>query len=189
MQLIFEGNARVLAESAVAARTSALTLALPIGLLSTGRKTSWGRVTAIISGWGMLRARSVMSRTTFVVGVALLSAACANQSYMGISLVPGRASAELQDLARRAQSGNKQAQLDLGIRYEEGIGINRDLNVARRLYTAAAHSTKHAIFIYLPPVRAGGSGTVLPTMVSPPDQGLAAARERLVNIAGQRPSK
>jgi hypothetical protein len=52
--------------------------------------------------------------------------ACANGSYGGIPLVSGAASVELQDLARRAQAGDKHAQLELGIRFEEGRGVPVD---------------------------------------------------------------
>src|ERR1044072_5799874 len=64
----------------------------------------------------------------------MLATACTTHSYMGISLVPGQASPELQDLAARAQGGDKQAQLDLGIRFEAGKEVAVDRGRAVRLY-------------------------------------------------------
>ncbi|HWT14049.1 MAG TPA: hypothetical protein VN231_14945 [Allosphingosinicella sp.] len=66
--------------------------------------------------------------------VPLFLVACAVGSYAGISFAAGAADPELQSIARRAAGGDKQAQLDLGIRYEEGRGVERDPAMARRLY-------------------------------------------------------
>lgn len=65
---------------------------------------------------------------------------CAS-TYMGISLKPGRADAELQGLARKAKSGDERAQLELGTRYEQGIGVPLDLAKAATLYFDAASRT------------------------------------------------
>ncbi|MCK0530674.1 SEL1-like repeat protein [Sphingobium agri] len=69
---------------------------------------------------------------------------------MGISFAPGRAPLDLQGLAKRAQSGEKQAQLDLGVRFEEGQGVVRDLERAAKLYSAAGSSGGGSRMVYVP---------------------------------------
>lgn len=123
-----------------------------------------------------------ISRTLAVLGAGLLFAACANQSYMGIPLLPGKAPADVQELARKAQSGDKHAQLDLGIRYEEAKGLARNIVKARQLYELAARPTKNVIFIYIPPVRKGDPGAVLPVGSEFKQQGLADAHARLSRL-------
>src|SRR3546814_8132871 len=74
-----------------------------------------------------------------VIALALLASACAApRSHYGIPLTSGAAPADLQDLARRAATGDKYAQLDLGIRYEDGNGVSRALKRAAQLYRMAA---------------------------------------------------
>jgi TPR repeat protein len=58
-----------------------------------------------------------------------------------ISFASAAADAELQDLARRARAGDPRAQLDLGIRYEEGIRLPVNRAHARKLYLAAARDS------------------------------------------------
>jgi hypothetical protein len=74
----------------------------------------------------------------FTLACAPLLAACSTRAYAGISFAPGAAEPDLQSLARQARSGDKQAQLQLGIRYEEGRGVPVDLARAERLYFQAA---------------------------------------------------
>lgn len=111
-----------------------------------------------------MTARGLPSRGVRAPFVALLTcvslslSACAS-SYAGIPLAAGTADPELQSLARRAQAGDAKAQLELGIRYEEGRGVPADRSRARRLYFAAAsESSGKRISIYLP--RKGGGGNV-----------------------------
>lgn len=47
----------------------------------------------------------------------------------------------LTALARSAAANNKQAQFELGIRFEEGLGVPRDLSKARKLYRMAARDS------------------------------------------------
>jgi hypothetical protein len=110
---------------------------------------------------------------------ALLSACAAPTSYMGIGFSPGAASPELQMLAQRAQTGDKQAQLDLGIAYEEGRGAAVDLERARKLYAQAAATSGGKIYIYQSPVRKGGRGRVVPVNLGPVIRGLEIAKVRL----------
>lgn len=73
---------------------------------------------------------------------ALLGACAASTSYAGIPLAAGGADSDLQSLARRAQAGDKQAQLELGIRYEEGRGVEADPEAARRLYRSSLRGAR-----------------------------------------------
>lgn len=90
-------------------------------------------------------------------------AACAPSSYAGISFAAGSAPAELQSLARRAEAGDKQAQLELGIAYEEGRGVAVDLGRARDLYfDAATDEGETSASIFLPRPNAIGGGIQRP---------------------------
>jgi hypothetical protein len=87
-----------------------------------------------------------------IVGIALcIAAACSYPTkYAGIDLTPGAADPQIQSLASRAKAGSKHAQLELGIRYEEGDGVPVDLEQARKLYEQAASDTQLQQTIYVP---------------------------------------
>jgi hypothetical protein len=104
---------------------------------------------------------------------------------MGISFAPGAAANDLQELARRAQAGEKRAQLDLGIAYEEGRGLSKDSKRARNLYRMAATTSGGTIYVYQPPVKKGGRGGAVPVNMGPVVLGLEAAKARLA--AGKLP--
>ena len=112
----------------------------------------------------------------------MLSACAVPTQYMGISLTPGAASPALQGVAEQALSGNKAAQLALGIAYEEGQGVAVDLKRARTLYRLAAANSGGTIYVYQPPVRKGGRGGVIPVNLGPVVAGLAEARARLAAL-------
>jgi hypothetical protein len=116
-----------------------------------------------------------------VIALALTSCA-ANSTYMGISLRPGAAEPDLQALARRAAAGDKQAQLELGIRYEEGNGVPLNLGVARILYMGAAATTGGTFYFYSPPVGGMKSGNMIPVNTGVHSTGLEAARARLQKL-------
>ncbi|MGH6614966.1 hypothetical protein [Sphingomonas sp.] len=107
------------------------------------------------------------------------SRGCVRDSYAGISLKPGGAPADLQRLAERALTGDKQAQLELGERYEEGRGVIPDRKRARHLYGLAATTTGGTIYVYVPPAKKGGNGYTMPVSMGPVVQGLAEAKARL----------
>jgi TPR repeat protein len=130
---------------------------------------------------GVPYTQNVWLRRGIVSTAALLLAACTTQSYMGISLVPGQASAEVQELAQRAQAGDKQAQLDLGIRYEEGNGVPRRVDYARRLYKAAAQTSGGTQLLYLP-AGPDTSASATPVYLGPIRPGIAEAKQRLSNL-------
>lgn len=117
-----------------------------------------------------------------LLAVALSLGACAANSYMGIPLAPGAAPSELQRLAGLARAGDKQAQLDLGIRYENGTGLPANLERARKLYRAAATPTGGTIYVYVPATRKGEKGNVTPVDTGPRVEGLVEAKARLAHV-------
>jgi hypothetical protein len=105
---------------------------------------------------------------------------------MGISFASGAADPELQALARRAQSGDKQAQLELGIRYEEGRGLPVDLERAERLYRTAGADSGGTTYVYSPPVGQRGRGEVAELLREPRAPGLSEAEQRLARLSARR---
>jgi TPR repeat protein len=89
--------------------------------------------------------------------------------------------AELQDLARHAQMGDKQAQLELGTRYEEGRGVPVDFRRALTLYALAAADSGGTLWLYSPPV-GSRQGQVVPVNAGPQLAGLPIARQRLNDL-------
>ena len=63
-----------------------------------------------------------MRRALALLMIATLAGCAVPTQYMGIALTPGAAPPALQGVAEQALSGNKAAQLALGIAYEEGQG-------------------------------------------------------------------
>lgn len=108
----------------------------------------------------------------------LLLPACSSQIFMGIPLAAGQVDPELQLLATRARAGDKLAQLELGILYEEGRRVERDLNKAHKLYRLAASEGGGPVTVYVPGVR-GASGRVMLIDSAPKLVGLEEARRRL----------
>jgi len=88
----------------------------------------------------------------------------------------------LTALASEAQGGSKQAQMELGIRFEEGRGVERDLGKARKLYGSAASDSGGTIWVYSPPVGNGTSGRTIPVNTGPKRSGLAEAKRRLEGL-------
>lgn len=105
----------------------------------------------------------------------LALSACAPSEYMGISFKPGAAAPELQELARRARAGDKQAQFDLGIRFEEGNGVPRDRRQALKLYKQAAADSGGSQMTY---VANNGHVHAVPVSLGKAYPGLAAARKK-----------
>lgn len=116
------------------------------------------------------------------LAAALLLTACTNNAYMGIPLAEGIGDPALRSLAQRAAAGDKQAQLDLGIRYEEGDGIERDLHFAKKLYQLAASDSGGVLWVYSPPVGNGTSGRVIPVRSGHNNLGLPEAKSRLSEL-------
>ena len=85
-------------------------------------------------------------------------------------------------LARRAQDGDKRAQLELGIRFEEGRGVPVDIERAAQLYRLAAADSPGEITVYQPGV-GGAPGTTITVPRAPASPGLPEAQDRLENLA------
>lgn len=90
----------------------------------------------------------------------------------------------LSTLARLASGGDKHAQLELGIRFEEGRGVERDLKKAKKLYGKAASGSGGQIWVYSPPV-GNSPGRVIPLDTGPKQFGLAEAKRRLERLNAQ----
>lgn len=134
------------------------------------------------------RARLTAARACLAFGLAtgaLALGGCATGSYAGVPLAPGAAQADVQQLARRARSGDKQAQLELGIRYEEGRGVAADLERAKMLYQAAAGSSGGTHLAYSPGSR-GGPGQWIPISSGRTSPGLPEAYLRLLALDRKR---
>ena len=85
-------------------------------------------------------------------------------------------------LARRAQGGDKRAQLELGIRFEEGRGVPVDIDRAAELYRLAAADSPDEMTVYQPGV-GGAPGTTITVPHAPASPGLPEAQDRLENLA------
>jgi hypothetical protein len=84
----------------------------------------------------------------------------------------------LVTLANMARAGSKQARLELGIRFEEGRGLARDLKRARSLYRQAATSSGGQVPVYSPAV-GNSPGRVIMINTGPVVPGLPEAAQRL----------
>jgi TPR repeat protein len=129
-----------------------------------------------------VRALRGLAAALLALAAPLTLAACAPTTYAGISLKPGAADPELESLASRAQAGDKHAQLELGIRYEEGRGVPRDLQRAAALYRSASSGAAQTQMAYVPGSGSGpGSWTILSGGARA--DGLAEASMRLFAIS------
>lgn len=129
--------------------------------------------------------QKIAMRTYVALAACSLGACAAGSSYMGIPLdrqVASGPDAALRNLATRAQAGDKHAQLELGIAFEEGRGVPRDLGKAERLYRQAATDSGGTMWVYSPPAGPGTSGRVIPVDRGPVRQGLAEAERRLADL-------
>lgn len=127
--------------------------------------------------------RSIFA-AALAISAALGAGGCTSAPWAGIPLEAGAADPALQELARLAANGDKQAQLDLGIRYEEGRGVPVDVARAAELYRMAAEDSSGGVQVYVPD--ANGPGHVETINMGAPVQGLeeAARRLRALEIAG-----
>lgn len=116
-----------------------------------------------------------------IVAALALASCTANSTYMGIPLRSGGADPDLGALARSAQSGNKRAKLNLGIRFEEARGVARNFQYAMKLYRAAATSSGGERFVYIP---AANHHAPITMRISDGlfEAGLPEARERLITL-------
>lgn len=144
-------------------------------------KNLWGRMSDFRSQLSACNA-AVGWRIFPALALVCLPAGCTRPSYMGISMLPGQAPLELQELAQRARIGDQQAQLDLGIRFEEGKGVSVDKKHATRLYRQAASNYGGTIWVYSPSPGNGAPARVIPMENGATQFGLEEARQRLSAI-------
>ena len=90
------------------------------------------------------------------------------------------ASSKLRTLKRQAALGGKQAQLELGSRYERGDGVPRDLSRAARLFAAAGTNTSGSRMMFVP--QRNGSVSAVPAAEGLAIPALPAAREQLLRL-------
>ncbi|MEO7177603.1 MAG: SEL1-like repeat protein [Allosphingosinicella sp.] len=114
-----------------------------------------------------------------LAAAGLVVAGCAPSSYAGITLAAGAADPDLQALTRRAQGGDKRAQLQLGIRYEDGRGVPANPRRAEWLYRQAARSGTGKIYVYVPGTGRAGGGGVLAVPSAPDADTAQEAHRRL----------
>lgn len=100
--------------------------------------------------------------------------ACSGTSYMGISL---QSDSEISALARQAKAGDKNAQYQLGMRFENDDQVPSNQEKARKLYFLAATPTGGSQITYVPT-----NNGVKPQLINrgPLVAGIAEAREKLV---------
>lgn len=113
----------------------------------------------------------------------LLVAACASLPQLAVAQNIGWSGlgwrgASLAAVKGGADRGDKHAQLELGIRYEEGRGVPADKERARKLYRAAARTTPQESLFYSPG-GADGAGRVVRLANPASGKGLAEAQARL----------
>lgn len=113
---------------------------------------------------------------------ALVGGCTAPPSYMGLNLNASDLPAEPRDLALRAQAGDKEAQLYLGIAFEEGRGVARDLGRARRLYALATSCSGGLLRVYVLLVIPSQAGRVTQVPMMAPPSGFTNTKARLEQL-------
>jgi hypothetical protein len=91
----------------------------------------------------------------------------------------------LAPLAKKAQAGDRQAQLELGVRFEEGRGVKRDLIKACKLYARAASSSGGTIWVYSPPVGNGTIGRVIQVNAGEKHSGILRSSKQISDLKCQ----
>lgn len=122
------------------------------------------------------RARIRIFLCLSAVAALLLACSSSGQTYAGIDMRQGAAPQDVQDLAARAKAGDKEAQFDLGERYETGNGVLKDMRLAKTLFLAAAQDVGD-LLAYSPPV--GRSPARIITLKSQRAPGLDKAKQKL----------
>lgn len=90
----------------------------------------------------------------------------------------GKGHTPVEQLNCLALAGDRRAQLELGKRYELGLGVERDDERAAKLYETASADIPEHTAIYTPPVRLQGRGQTM--LIENPNagDGLAEAKYR-----------
>lgn len=121
----------------------------------------------------------------FAVAVSMVAstAACAVDRYAGIDLDATSVPEDVRALAKRARSGDNDAQFQLGQRYEAGCGVPVDRERAIGLYRRAA-ADRGGTHMRFYPAR-NGSVTAVPVNDGALVRGLPEARARLAALESQ----
>ena len=128
------------------------------------------------------RSSSGSRRGLRLVALALVLAGCGMPThYAGIPLARGKADPDLQLLAWRGLADDNAAQLELGIRFEEGNGVPVDLARARNLYRLAGNASGGSVNVCTPAGRDGVNCALVD--LGPPPPGLPEARRRYRALA------
>lgn len=126
--------------------------------------------------------RNLVLLTLILLPAAL--AGCMHRRECGA--VASYASAAPSTLECAAAAGDKRAQLALGIRYETGDGVPRDLRRAERLYARAARTETRSRAVYSAPVGDERYGRIIPVSAAATEPGLPEAQERLRRLRQAR---
>jgi TPR repeat protein len=118
---------------------------------------------------------------TLIIGCGIGPAACASGYATAIPAASSFADPHLRQLARSARAGDKDAQLALGIRFEAGLGVARDLDRAVTLYRLAAGDDARFTYIHSPAAGRGQQGQFL-ALRRAPELGLLEAKQRLSRL-------
>lgn len=137
-------------------------------------------------GWPKMLSRKIanyarwwcIQRVLPVLAILLLPA-CVDKSYLGVSNAKAELPPNMQRLVERARRGDKHAQLELGIRLEEGRGVRRNLSEARHFYALAASDDGGPTWVYVPSPGGRSPARVLPGDSGRRQLGLPEAKLRL----------
>ncbi len=125
---------------------------------------------------GQIKCKGIILIAALLISIPTMG--CAQSDYYGISLKPVAdiQPTKIQSLASRAKSGDRQAQLELGVYFEWGYRVPRNINIARQLYKSAATEKRVKQTIFIPDGDIIKSETIDTGKIS---QGLAEAKTRL----------
>lgn len=90
-----------------------------------------------------------------------------------------------QELEAAVRKGDKEAALELGIRYEEGVGVPRDERKAISLYRRAARTEVRRTSVYSPPVGSERYGRAVEAGQPQITPGIPEAADRLRRLQGR----
>jgi hypothetical protein len=114
-----------------------------------------------------------------LIAAAFALHGCATHSHAALFDVGFGASAELQALSTRAAAGDKWAQYELGLLFEQGQGVPANRGRAMQLYALAGRDDPGKMTIYVPSSKSGGKSSLQTFDSGRRAKGLAVARDRL----------